>query len=328
MLTVVLLLITVASQGLSQGLTITSSSGTLRRGHLNATRSEAFLIPTTVIVPIGRARRVLVSASANDRGVYRPGESWVYRRTMQSYWRSHANKRQYEEGKDVTERSHTTRTHDRRDNTCYAGNQSQSVAISCNRMQSVAINGQTAPWRCQSSKAIRANQSQETMRGNQRQPVAIGCNQRPSVVKQPSPPPSPPAMSVVDFALRLAGDVSSFTPSVRTEMKSAIAARVGVDSSDGDGHVGQRHRRAHPHAHGDGDLGAVGDGQRDEQSKQRYRHARGRHRFTGVSIAIEWPLAPPPEPLSVAKPGIADCTSSAIRSRRAQLYARCACRCD
>ena len=45
-------------------------------------------------------------------------------------------------------------------------------------------------------------------------------------------------------------------------------------------------------------------------------------------LAIEWPLAPPPEPLSVAKPGIADCTSSAIRSRRAQLYARCACRCD
>ena len=38
-------------------------------------------------------------------------------------------------------------------------------------------------------------------------------------------------MSVVDFALRLAGDVSSFTPSVRTEMKSAIAARAGVDPS-------------------------------------------------------------------------------------------------
>ena len=67
MLTVVLLLITVASQG----LTITSSSGTLRREATLTTRSEAFLIPTTVIVPIGRARRVLVSASANDRGVYR-----------------------------------------------------------------------------------------------------------------------------------------------------------------------------------------------------------------------------------------------------------------
>ena len=36
-------------------------------------------------------------------------------------------------------------------------------------------------------------------------------------------------MSVIEFALRLAGDVSSFTPSVRTEMKSAIAARAGVD---------------------------------------------------------------------------------------------------
>ena len=36
-------------------------------------------------------------------------------------------------------------------------------------------------------------------------------------------------MSVVEFALELAGDVSSFTPSVRTEMKSAIAARAGVD---------------------------------------------------------------------------------------------------
>ena len=38
-------------------------------------------------------------------------------------------------------------------------------------------------------------------------------------------------MSVVDFALRLAGDVSSFTPSVRTEMKGAIAAQAGVDPS-------------------------------------------------------------------------------------------------
>ena len=56
-----------------------------------------------------------------------------------------------------------------------------------------------------------------------------------------------PAMSVVDFALRLAGDVSSFTPSVRTEMKSAIAARVGVDSSDGDGHVGQPGSRSSSH---------------------------------------------------------------------------------
>ncbi|KOO22322.1 serine threonine kinase [Chrysochromulina tobinii] len=38
-------------------------------------------------------------------------------------------------------------------------------------------------------------------------------------------------MSVVDFALRLAGDVSSFTLSVRTEMQSAIAAQAGVDPS-------------------------------------------------------------------------------------------------
>ena len=38
-------------------------------------------------------------------------------------------------------------------------------------------------------------------------------------------------MSVVEFALKLAGDVSSFTPSVRTEMKSAIAARADIDPS-------------------------------------------------------------------------------------------------
>ena len=38
-------------------------------------------------------------------------------------------------------------------------------------------------------------------------------------------------MSVVEFALRLAGDVSSFTPSVRTEMVNAIAARADVDLS-------------------------------------------------------------------------------------------------
>ena len=39
-------------------------------------RSEAFRIPTTVIMPLWRARRVLVSASANDRGAYRSGETW------------------------------------------------------------------------------------------------------------------------------------------------------------------------------------------------------------------------------------------------------------
>jgi len=38
-------------------------------------------------------------------------------------------------------------------------------------------------------------------------------------------------MSVVKFTLELAGDVSSFDPSVRTEMKSAIAARASVDPS-------------------------------------------------------------------------------------------------
>ena len=36
-------------------------------------------------------------------------------------------------------------------------------------------------------------------------------------------------MSMVEFTLELDGDVSSFTPSVRTEMKSAIAVRAGVD---------------------------------------------------------------------------------------------------
>ena len=38
-------------------------------------------------------------------------------------------------------------------------------------------------------------------------------------------------MSVVEFSLRLAGDVSSFTPSVQSQMKSATAARAGVDPS-------------------------------------------------------------------------------------------------
>ena len=38
-------------------------------------------------------------------------------------------------------------------------------------------------------------------------------------------------MSVVNFALRLAGDVSSFTPSVLTEIRNAIAALAGVDPS-------------------------------------------------------------------------------------------------
>jgi hypothetical protein len=47
----------------------------------------------------------------------------------------------------------------------------------------------------------------------------------------PSPSPSPPAMSVVGFTLRLAGDVSSFTPSVQSQIKSATAARAGVDLS-------------------------------------------------------------------------------------------------
>jgi hypothetical protein len=38
-------------------------------------------------------------------------------------------------------------------------------------------------------------------------------------------------MSVVGFALELAGDVSSFTPSVQSQIKSAIAAQAGVDPS-------------------------------------------------------------------------------------------------
>ena len=37
-------------------------------------------------------------------------------------------------------------------------------------------------------------------------------------------------MSVIEFALRLAGDVSSFTPNVQTEMQSVIASRAGVDA--------------------------------------------------------------------------------------------------
>jgi len=38
-------------------------------------------------------------------------------------------------------------------------------------------------------------------------------------------------MSVVGFTLRLAGDVSSFTPSVQSQMKSTTAGRAGVDPS-------------------------------------------------------------------------------------------------
>jgi len=38
-------------------------------------------------------------------------------------------------------------------------------------------------------------------------------------------------MSLVGFSLELAGDVSSFTPSVRTQVQGAIAARAGVDLS-------------------------------------------------------------------------------------------------
>jgi hypothetical protein len=39
------------------------------------------------------------------------------------------------------------------------------------------------------------------------------------------------AMSVVEFTLLLAGDVSSFTPSVESQIKSAVAARASVDPS-------------------------------------------------------------------------------------------------
>jgi hypothetical protein len=38
-------------------------------------------------------------------------------------------------------------------------------------------------------------------------------------------------MSIVSFALKLDGDVSSFTPSVQAQMQSAFAARAGVDPS-------------------------------------------------------------------------------------------------
>eukprot|EP00900_Chrysochromulina_parva_P017878 jgi/Chrpa1/26091/Chrysochromulina_OHIO_Genome00026931-RA len=38
-------------------------------------------------------------------------------------------------------------------------------------------------------------------------------------------------MSLVGFSLELDGDVSSFTPSVRTQVQGAIAARAGVDPS-------------------------------------------------------------------------------------------------
>jgi hypothetical protein len=39
------------------------------------------------------------------------------------------------------------------------------------------------------------------------------------------------SMSVIQFSLELAGDVSSFTPSVQAEIRSATAARAGVDLS-------------------------------------------------------------------------------------------------
>ena len=38
-------------------------------------------------------------------------------------------------------------------------------------------------------------------------------------------------MSLVGFTLELGGDVSSFTPSVQTQMQSAVAVRAGVDTS-------------------------------------------------------------------------------------------------
>ena len=43
--------------------------------------------------------------------------------------------------------------------------------------------------------------------------------------------PPPPAMSVVAFTLKLAGDVSSFTPSVQAEITYAIAAEASVQPS-------------------------------------------------------------------------------------------------
>ena len=44
-------------------------------------------------------------------------------------------------------------------------------------------------------------------------------------------PPPPPTMSVVAFTLKLAGDVSSFTPSVQAEIAHAIAAEASVQPS-------------------------------------------------------------------------------------------------
>ena len=99
-------------------------------------------------------------------------------------------------------------------------------------MQSVAINGQTAPWRCQSSKAIRANQSQETMRGNQRQPVAIGCNQRQSVVKQ--------RLGGVNHRRHLSGcTLSRVTVGVDAVSQSYISRRPGGRVGEGKGDKGK-----------------------------------------------------------------------------------------
>ena len=86
------------------------------------------------------------------------------------------------------------------------GNQTQSVAISGNQWQSVAARRGNqrqsvvwkAPWRSQSSVAIRSNQIQsdpisgnqrlsEAIRGNQMQSDAIRGNQRQSVIVQSVP---------------------------------------------------------------------------------------------------------------------------------------------
>ena len=47
----------------------------------------------------------------------------------------------------------------------------------------------------------------------------------------PAPPPRPPTVVQVAFTLSLSGDVSSFTPTVKNQMKIALANKASVDQS-------------------------------------------------------------------------------------------------
>ena len=88
-------------------------------------------------------------------------------------------------------------------------------------------------------------------------------------------------MSIVGFTLELDGDVSSFTPSVRTEMKSAIAVRAGVDPLAVELTISAGSVIADVSIQTyavTAAFGAVDDGQRDEKPEQRNRYARKRHR--------------------------------------------------